>query len=119
MPSIEDLIRHGQLFNFTARGLSASLSTTTLEKVPQAGTYRLVAVLATNTPGTGNVSLAVVFTDDVGLKTVPVGAALALNSNELVTGSLPFVVARGPISFSTTYTATGTYNLYIVLERLQ
>ena len=103
----------------TASGSGASISTSNLVATAPAGVYRISVYAATSTAGTGNVSFTLGWTDAVGAKTSSTPATLTLTSGSFVNGSILVQVATSTnITYATTYTSTGNYNLYVIAERV-
>lgn len=107
------LVNSGQ-----ASGLTSSLGTTTVGTSLPAGMYRLALYYATSTAGSGSVFATAAWTDPVGAKSQAYGT-LTLTANAEVNGEVRFYIATSAnISFTTTYTGTGAYNIVYFLERL-
>lgn len=85
-----------------------------------AGTYRIDYTLAQGSvAGTGTVQVEFVWNDADGVRT-PAGAALALSSGAVQSGSFLAIAATGTIQYQTTYSAGsgGNYDLWITITKL-
>ncbi len=96
---------------------TASIGTTTIYTPPTAGEYRVAYYLFTEVAGAGNVSVAISWTDDIGGKS-QAPAAMNLTAGTFQANTYYIRAGTAAISYTTTYAATGTYALYITLERL-
>ena len=87
--------------------------------IAPAGQYRLSYYAATRTAGTGNVATTFGWNDGISAKTYG-PAILTLIANAFIQTSGQCIVTAGAsnITFSSVYTGTGAYDLYISLERL-
>jgi hypothetical protein len=99
---------------------SASIGTTVLYAVPSvgAGMYRLTSSIIASATGTGNVNPSVLYNNG-SAKTI-VGSTISLGALGNEAGNIFefFSAASQNISYSTTYTATGSYGLRLRLEYL-
>lgn len=102
-------------------GVGSSLVSSTLPNGPfPSGLYLVTAYLATSVAGSGSVVTTIGFTDAVGVKIVSMPATLVLTSGAWVSGTALIQVAPGSsITYGTTWTGTGQYNIYVALERVQ
>ncbi len=116
--ALDALLKSPLLYNDDQQNLAASLAATTLLTPAPAGLYRINAYIRTHTAGSGNVVTSVAFTDNIGAKTMALPATLALGSGGYASGTAVFWAASGTISYSTTYSSTGNYDITVVLERL-
>ena len=104
--------------NYRELARGTSIPTTSLLNAAPAGMYRVFGYVATQTPGAGNVTITVGFTDSIGAKTAAFLAPLSFNAGEYSSSDKIIEVAKGDITFSTTYAASGKYNIFVALERL-
>lgn len=101
-------------------GKTATISSTKLQlngKIVPKGLYRISVYQACTATGTGNVAVAVSWNDGASTRTnTSTTSFAALNFNQYVL----VMVTDGmtDITYTATYTATGTYLLYLELERL-
>lgn len=110
----------GVLASITVTASADSIVTTSLLSAAEAALYRVSVYLCTQAPGTGNVVTTIGWTDSIGVKSSTSSpSVLTLTADNQVDGIKVIEVANGTdITYATTYTGTGAYNINIILERL-
>lgn len=106
-----------------APGQTAAISTTTLYAVPVTGIYRVAVVAICTTAGTGSVTPSITYENGTASWTL---TSITLNLTPLgndtthqnfPTATYTFYATPGTlVTYSTAYTATGTYALHLRLE---
>lgn len=103
-------------------GLTASVGTANLQcggAICSAGTYRVTVYDEVTTVGTGTITSTIGWQDDAAARTVTsTGVATTATNFEQVTY---YVRADGVhnLTYATTLSVSGTYGVYVTLERLQ
>lgn len=98
-------------------GKTASIGATTLFTPAATGEYRVSYYISTTTAGAGNVITTVNWTDENGAKNIA-SAAMNLTAGNFQQATYLVHSGASAIQFSTTYAATGTYQIYVIVERL-
>jgi hypothetical protein len=97
---------------------SGSIGPVTLLTAGITGFFEMFAFARTVTPGNGEVTITINFTDDVGATSMLLPAALQLIAGVRTTDSAPLWLDSGAITFSTVQVGTGSYNLTVACRRV-
>lgn len=92
-------------------GQTAAITSKVLVLAAEPGIWHVLVYDVCTATGTGTTSCFVRWTDNVGAKSAT--TTRTLTSTAATNSTIVIQVASGNITFDTTYTATGTYALYI------